>query len=261
MGIRSTLAGTSRTTLAGIATAALLALPLPALADLKDSLTTAMAAESRPEADKARDRNRKPIETLAFFGLKEDMRVLEIMPGGGWYTRLLAPALKDNGKLYVAVGSQRVADNLLTQPGYEAVEALPNSGTFSRADGAPRYTLSELNLDVDNIDLALTFRNLHNLDAAGREAMNSAVFATLKPGGLYGVVDHTARHMAPDTAEMRRRLDPVLAIKEIQAAGFELVDYSDLHYRADDELRYEVGRRSVTGNTDRFTLLFRKPSE
>jgi len=65
--------------------------------------------------------------------------------------------------------------------------------------------------------------------------------------------------MEDTTGESRRRMDPVLIIKEVQSAGFELVDYSTLHYRADDELRYEVGRRSVAGNTDRFTLLFRRP--
>ena len=81
----------------------------------------------------------------------------------------------------------------------------------------------------------------------------------LKSGGVYGVVDHTRRHMEYDNHENRRRIDPVLVIKEVQEAGFEFVDYSDLHFRADDELRYEVGRRSVSGNTDRFTFLFRKP--
>jgi predicted methyltransferase len=65
--------------------------------------------------------------------------------------------------------------------------------------------------------------------------------------------------MQADDPENRRRVDPVLMIKEIQAAGFAFVDFSDLHYRADDELRYEVGRKTVTGNTDRFTFLFRKP--
>jgi predicted methyltransferase len=64
--------------------------------------------------------------------------------------------------------------------------------------------------------------------------------------------------MEPFNTENRRRADPVLTIKEIQQAGFVFVDYSDLHFRADDELRYEVGRKSVTGNTDRFTFLFRK---
>lgn len=245
--------------LAGLALLAALAAPLSAAADLKETLTAAMAAESRPEADRARDRNRKPVETLEFFGLKEDMRVLEIMPGGGWYTRLLAPALKDNGKLFLAVGTQRLEDSLLKQPGFEAVEVVPMKGSFSRPEGARRYEISNMSLDVKNIDLALTFRNLHNLSEAGRAQMNRSVYKVLKPGGLYGVVDHTSRHMAEDTMENRRRLDPVVAIKEIQAAGFELVDFSDLHYRPDDELRYEVGRKTVTGNTDRFTLLFRKP--
>jgi len=107
--------------------------------------------------------------------------------------------------------------------------------------------------------MVLTFRNVHNFDAEARNIMNSAVFESLKPGGLYGVVDHTRRHMERDDYENRRRIDPVLVIKEVQAAGFEFVDYSNLHFRADDELEYEVGRRSVTGNTDRFTFMFRKP--
>ena len=114
-------------------------------------------------------------------------------------------------------------------------------------------------LGVKKVDLALTFRNLHNLTPEARQHMNKAVFDTLKKGGLYGVVDHTRRHMQGESTEVWRRLDPVLAIQEIQAAGFQLLDYSDLHYRPDDELRYEVGRKSVTGNTDRFTLLFVKP--
>ena len=89
--------------------------------------------------------------------------------------------------------------------------------------------------------------------------MNEVAFAALKSGGIYAVVDHTARHMEGYNNSNRRRFDPVKAIKEIQAAGFELVDFSDLHYREDDELEYEVGARSVTGNTDRWTLKFKKP--
>jgi predicted methyltransferase len=107
--------------------------------------------------------------------------------------------------------------------------------------------------------MVLTFRNLHNFTPAGRANLHKAAFDALKSGGLYGVKDHTRRHMEPDNRENGRRMDPVLAIKEIQAAGFELVNFSDLHYKPDDELRYEVGRKSVSGNTDRFTLLFRKP--
>ncbi|MEX2327099.1 MAG: hypothetical protein WD558_05165, partial [Pseudomonadales bacterium] len=111
----------------------------------------------------------------------------------------------------------------------------------------------------EEVDLALTFRNMHNFTQDGRMNINDAVFAVLKSGGHYGVVDHTRRHMQSDSDENWRRMDPVQIIKEVEAAGFEFVDYSDLHYRADDELRYEVARKTVTGNTDRFTLLFRKP--
>lgn len=238
--------------------AAALFAPLVA-ADVADSITAALADEERPEKDKARDKNRKPLETLKFFGLKEDMRVLELMPGGGWYTRLLAAALEDDGQLYVGIGTQNVEEHLLTQPRYSKVKVAGLEADMGREDGQRRFTIRSLKLDVKRLDMVLTFRNLHNFDEAGRSVMNAAVFKALKKGGIYGVVDHTRRHMEGDSAEGWRRVDPVLAIKEVEAAGFEFVDYSDLHYRADDELRYEVGRRSVSGNTDRFTLLFRKP--
>jgi len=136
---------------------------------------------------------------------------------------------------------------------------VPLEGQFVRDDASRRFTIEGLTLPVKNIDLVLTFRNLHNFTEEGRRGMNEAVFKALKKGGHYGVVDHTRRHMQADDNENWRRMDPVLMIKEIEAAGFEFVDYATLHYRADDELRYEVGRKTVTGNTDRFTLLFRKP--
>jgi len=112
---------------------------------------------------------------------------------------------------------------------------------------------------ISDVDMVVTFRNVHNFGAETRNIMNQQVFQSLKSGGLYGVVDHTQRHMEGASDENRRRIDPVLVIKEMLDIGFEFVDYSDLHFRADDELEYEVGRRSVSGNTDRFTLLFRKP--
>ncbi len=228
-------------------------------ADLKAKLEAAMASDTRSEAEVARDGNRKPLETLTFFGLKEDMHVLELLPGGGWYTKLLAPVLADEGKLSVAVGTQRVAklveDGVIS--GVDVVDV--DMSSFTRAEGARRFDVPGLTIDVDDVDLALTFRNLHNLTESGREVMNRAVFKALNKGGLYGVVDHTRRHMQADNNENWRRMDPVLMIKEIEAVGFEFVDFSDLHYRYDDELVYEVGRRSVAGNTDRFTLLFKKP--
>ncbi|WP_439106104.1 class I SAM-dependent methyltransferase [Congregibacter sp.] len=242
-----------------LAVAALVAISPAMAADIDDKVTAALAAESRPEADRARDRNRKPLATLKFFGLQDDMRVLELIPGGGWYTRVLAPVLAEDGKLYVALGAGRLSEGLLTEPGFEGVTVIEDEANMRRESGSRYYTMDSVDLDVDNIDMVLTFRNVHNFDAGGRAGMHAAAFAALKSGGIYGVVDHTKRHMESETPENRRRVDPVQAIKEIEAAGFEFVDYSTLHYRADDELEYEVGRKSVSGNTDRFTLKFRKP--
>ena len=219
----------------------------------------ALADEARPEADVARDRNRRPLRTLQFFGLEDDMTVIELLPGGGWYTRVLAPVLAENGKLYVAIGTNRVKDTVLTEPGFEKVEVLETSAIIHRPEGSRFYAMEAFEFGVSDVDMVLTFRNVHNFGPEHRAIMNQQVIDALQSGGLYGVVDHTARHREPPNNENRRRADPVMIIKELLDIGFEFVDYSDLHYRADDELEYEVGRRSVSGNTDRFTLLFRKP--
>ena len=247
--------------IASAATAALLTLPVSAMAAddaVADAIKAAMQHSARTEAEVARDRNRKPVETLQFFRLEPDMRVLELVPGGGWYTKLLAQVLEEDGELHVALGTDRVRDNLVTQDDFDHVVVQEIDTGFERSGGFLQFT-GDLDLDLDDVDLALTFRNLHNFTPDARRAMNEMVFEALKSGGYYGVVDHTRRHMQGNDSENRRRMDPVLAIKEIQEVGFELVDFSDLHYRPDDELRYEVGRKTVTGNTDRFTLLFRKP--
>jgi predicted methyltransferase len=227
--------------------------------EIDSKVEAALAADARPQTDRDRDRNRRPLETLNFFGLKDNMRVLELIPGGGWYTRVLAPVLAENGKLYVAIGTRRIKESLLTEPGFEQVELLETDDNLRRPEGSRFYHLDDFDLGVSGLDMVLTFRNMHNFDAESRDRLNKQVFKALKSGGLYGVVDHTMRHMEPANNENRRRIDPVLVIRELLELGFEFVDYSDLHYRADDELEYEVGRRSVSGNTDRFTLLFRKP--
>jgi predicted methyltransferase len=219
----------------------------------------AMAADIRSEADLARDRNRKPVETLAFFQLSDDMRVLELVPGGGWYTKLLAPVLRENGELYVAIGTNNVQQNLVPQTGFDHIKVIDIGVEMERTGPFRTNFMPSFEFGISDVDLAVTFRNMHNFTPEGRENMNAAVFAALKSGGLYGVIDHTLRHMEPMTRENRRRADVVQIIREVLAAGFELVGYSDLHYRPDDELRFEVGRATVTGNTDRFTLLFQKP--
>lgn len=235
-----------------------LAIAADAQTSLQASVETAMAAENRPAADKARDTNRKPAETLAFFGLEPDMRVLELVPGGAWYTRLLASVLHKEGKLYAAIGTGRLEKS--KQEGlFERVEIMPVETESTRTKPHRLVETTPYTLGVSDLDMVLTFRNLHNFTALGRRNMNQAAFDALASGGIYGVVDHTRRHGEPISAENRRRLDPVVVIKEITDIGFEFVAFSDMHYKPSDELTLEVGHEIVSGASDRFTLKFRKP--
>jgi predicted methyltransferase len=229
--------------------------------DISDKIKAAMTSDVRTEAEINRDRNRKPVQTLEFFGLKDDMKVVEFIPGGGWYTKLLVPALAEKGEYFGAIGTSRIEQNLSELPGFERMKVVAKDARLFREEGSRFYSLELDSLGVEDVDMVLTFRNYHNFGDQGRAKMNEEAFKALKPGGIYGVVDHTARHMEPQTPSNRRRFDPVKAIKEIQDAGFVLVDYSTLHYKEDDELEYEVGAKSVTGNTDRWTLKFMKPVE
>jgi predicted methyltransferase len=219
----------------------------------------ALQGDIRTPEERARDVNRMPAEILEFFRMRENMRVIEILPAGGWFTKILAPVLKDQGKLYVAHPEGFYADayrRIATLPGLEDVEEIA-WGSAAQGSGGPFGPSGRW--DVAPVDIAVTFRNYHNFSPADRATVNRSVFGALKPGGYYGIVDHTRRHNEPQTRENGRRVDPVLVIKEVQEAGFELVDFSNLYYRPNDALALEVGNPEVNDRTDRFALLFRKP--
>ncbi|MFK7954833.1 MAG: class I SAM-dependent methyltransferase [Lysobacterales bacterium] len=244
----------------GLALALLFAAPA-AFAQSTDAfaekIRAAMAADIRTESETVRDANRKPVETLSFIGLNSDMKVLELVPSRGWYTKLLAPAIDD---FHVAIGTTSVKDNLKTQAGFEHINVIePKDMAMSRDQETRLNSIAPFSFGETGFDAVLTFRNVHNFDEAGRRNINAAAFEALSSGGVYAVVDHTRRHMEPLTPVNRRRADPVAIIKEAQDAGFMLHSYSDLHYKPADNLTLEVGNDAVTGQTDRFTLVFRKP--
>lgn len=234
----------------------------PAAAELSptlEKLKAAMAMDHRSEKNVARDDNREPLKAMEFCGLKDDMTVIEFGPGGGWYTEILGPVLQEKGELNLAFKAEwmKKLDPLLARDFMSAVKKVPIDIDWKK--GEHSFTVGDLAIDVRNADLALNIREYHNFTTEGAAKLSAALFESLKPGGSYCIIDHTRRHMEPENPENGRRVDPVQLIKEVQAAGFVFVDYSDMFFKPDDELRYEVSRKTVKGNTDRFVLLFQKP--
>ena len=226
---------------------------------ISPELQSAIDSEIRSSKDKSRDYSRKPGETLEFFEVKNDSNVLELIPGGGWYTKILGTYLAENGKLSVAIGATterlKLEENDLQHvtiigEDFKMVETEIHGGIRDVEGGT---------LGDNEFDTVLTFRNMHNMSESGRALVNKAVFNALKPGGIYGVIDHTRRHMEPFDKERWRRMDPVLVIKELESIGFIFEDYSDLHARPDDTLMYDSTHESIARDSDRFTLKFRKP--
>ncbi|MCS6948279.1 MAG: hypothetical protein NZM12_11740 [Steroidobacteraceae bacterium] len=233
--------------------------PAAPKSELALAVEKALASPIRTDAERARDNpERKPLQTLEFFGLQPNMTVIELMPGAGWYTKILGQVLAEKGKLYVTIGEARIAPRLAE---WKLDKVVPIA---SKVDLKPSGQFGVFQSDVIEIpvtgaDMVLTFRNYHNMTPETRAKLNKAVFNALKPGGVYGIKDHTKRHMEGPSAETWRRIDPVLVIKEVQAAGFVFEDFSTLHHRPDDTLQYDTQRESLKGYSDRFTLRFRKP--
>lgn len=221
-------------------------------------LQQAISDPSRPAEDTAQDKSRLPLETLQFFGLRDDMRVLDILPGSGYYVRLLAPALKDKGALYLTLGTESLESTLLKQAPFTHVKVASPGTSVHRPEGTRYYQLGKFDLQIDPVDMVTSFRAYHLFDDADRSRLNKEINKVLKPGGIYAVIDHTRRHSEPETEENRRRFDPVKAIVEIEEAGFDFVGYSPMHYSAQDDLTLEVGHETVTGKTDRWALKFVK---
>ena len=225
-----------------------------------ERIQRAIADEIRTPEEKLRDVRRKPLETLAFFGLKEDMRVLELFPGGGWYTKILGNVLKDTGVLHLAMGLSFMPDEV-KEWGKGRLNYVDDENHVWQRSKMHQFVrfYDKISFDLNGLDMVLTFRNMHNMTPKSRILLNKEVFASLKPGGIYGVIDHTRRHMEPYSVDRWRRVDPVRIIQEALDSGFELDAWTDLHARAEDGLIYDSVHSSIDKYSDRFTLKFRKP--
>ena len=215
----------------------------------------AVAHPERPDADRARDAARKPAEIVAFAGVKPGDVVAEFLPGGGYYTRVISRTVGPNGHVYALVPA-----GFAQRPGgLDALNALAaelGNVTVVATD------LTSFTLDPP-VDLAWTTENyhdMHNGPTPSFAGVNSAVFAALKPGGLYFVEDHAAADGAgPAATQELHRIDPAQAIAEVTAAGFVLDAQSDLLKNPADPKTVGVRDPSVQGETEKFALRFRKP--
>ena len=234
--------------LAVAGTAALAQSPVP------QAIAAAVADSGRPEADKARDGARKPAEIVAFAGVRTGDKVAEFLPGGGYYTRILAKAVGPQGHVYVLVPAG-FAQRPGGLDGLNALAAQYGNITVVATD-LTNFTLPE------PVDLAWTTENyhdMHNGPTPSFAGINEATFRALKPGGIYFVEDHSS---APGTGttvtSTLHRIDPAAVIEEVTAAGFALDAQSDLLANPADPKTAGVRDPSVQGETEKFAMRFRK---
>jgi len=256
--------------------AAMLAASAAGAAHADDALKAAIAGKHRSAANAARDAARHPYETLTFFGIKPNMTVVELSPGGGWYTEVLAPYLRDSGKLIGAgesptsekEGARRYADNFTRKLASDPVFSKVQRGVFE----PPRtYNIAP----PASADMVLTFRNIHNWTGGGDEQLKTVfkqVYDTLKPGGVFGVVDH--RLPAARAASDNGYVHEAYVIKMIESVGFKLAGKSEINANPKDTADHNKGVWSLPpvlankeverekylaiGESDRMTLKFVK---
>tara|TARA_B110000014_G_C20046557_1_gene544240 strand:+ start:37 stop:858 length:822 start_codon:yes stop_codon:yes gene_type:complete len=239
------------------------------------ALEAAIKGEHRSPANKARDQYRHPLETLNFFGFNDQMTVVEITPGGGWYTEILAAALKGHGKLYGAHYPDTGEDNYYSNSRKKLEKMLASNDVFKEVV-LTDFTIgkaSEL-APAGTADLVLTFRNLHNWKEKGVEQVFLDAFKALKPGGVLGVVEHRLPK-GVKAEDARGYVSQALTIKQAIAAGFTLAASSEVNANAKDETTHPKGvwtlpprlalgdkdkaKYLAIGESDRMTLKFVKP--
>jgi predicted methyltransferase len=241
------------------------------------ALAAAVGSSQRSQAFIARDKARHPVEELSFFGLRPDQTVIEIWPGGGYWTEILGPYLAQHGHYYVAL-----------PPGGNDEEGRDAAYFHSHFGGKPQQygqigetVLGHNRYDIGppaSADLVLTFRNLHNWMYSGyaQQALEGC-FRALKPGGILGIEEHRGRKDQPQDPQAKNgyvREDYTIALAK--RVGFELVGSSEINANTHDTKDWVDGvwtlpptlsqgekdraRYLAVGEADNFVLKFRKPA-
>ena len=248
--------------------AALLASGLAGTAQAADDaqLRAAIASSHRSPANVARDTWRHPYETLTFFGIKPNMTVVDVLPEGGWYTEILAPYLRQDGKL---IGAGAISKTLLES----------NPAVYDKVVRAPFNAKNYNFAPPGSVDMVLTFRNVHNFVELGDDNVKNmfkALYTSLKPGGVLGVTDHRLPESMPQDASAKSGyVHESYVIRMAESAGFKLVGKSEINANPKDKADHKGGvwalpptltnkdedraKYQAIGESDRMTLKFVKP--
>lgn len=238
--------------------------PLTFAADkVPAAVTAAVADAARPDADKARDADRKPAETVAFAGIKSGDHVAELFPGGGYFTRVLSKVVGEKGVVY-AIAPPRRPDAPAGAPDPSAaVTALAADAGYKNIKVLSQRP-AELSLPepVDVVWTSLNYHDFHNAPNADMKAFNTTILNALKPGGVYIVIDHAAAKGsgARDTSTLHR-IDAEAVKAEVTSAGFVLDGESDVLRHSGDDHTARVHEAGIRGKTDQFLLKFHKPKK
>lgn len=225
---------------------------------IPQNIVSAVENPLRPQEDRDRDANRKPAGVMAFAGIKEGDKIAELVPGKGYFTRLLSKAVGNNGHVYAFYPSE-----------FDEVLKKYNSSIPGEDSNFPNVSIVHQPLASftapEPLDLVWTSQNYHDLHdsfAGGLSlaAVNKAVFDALKPGGVFIVIDHSAaKGSGLRDTETLHRIDEDTVKKEVEAAGFVLAAESDVLRNPADPRTAAVFDPSIRGRTDQFVLKFRKP--
>lgn len=224
--------------------------------ELSSIIEQAITGPNRFNHDRKHDEGRRPEATLAFYAIQPGQRVADLNAGRGYYAGLFADVVGDAGQVYAHAMEATLKrwkgnpmDKRIEEFGISNIEAVLGE-------------LEEPNLP-DNLDAAFMTMTYHDSVWVGtdRPAMNKAIFDSLKPGGVFGVIDHhTKSGKGTSECQTLHRIEKSVVIDEITAAGFELESESDVLENPDDPLTAMVHDKSISGHTSRFMLKFRKPT-
>ena len=245
-----------------------------------EALVAAASGPTRKPEERARDAYRHPVETLETFGIRPDMKVVELSPGGGWYTAILAPLLEDNGELAITSADPNgPPDDEGTKLSRALQVRLQSSEAFAKVKTRTVRAGEPLILGEDgSVDMVVTFRSVHNWVAGDRLGIVlAAVHRVLKTGGVLGVEAHRANAGAPtdkEAADKTGYLPEAFVIAQMEAAGFTLTGKSEVNANPRDTKNHPKGvwtlpptfelgdtdraRYAAIGESDRMTLKFVK---